>query len=81
MKTNKFKIIGIVAAVFVLLIAGVVYFASTKLNPEEIRKIAITQTEKVFPKGKASLENISISWGLNFKIQLHKFAINTTNPG
>lgn len=80
MKTNKFKIIGIVAAVFVLLIAGVVYYASTKLNPEEIRKIAITQTEKAFPKGKASLENISISWGLNFKIQLHKFAINTTSP-
>lgn len=80
MKTNKFKVIGIVAAVFVLLISGVVYYASTKLNPEEIRKIAITQTEKVFPKGKASLENISISWGLNFKIQLHKFSINTTSP-
>lgn len=80
MKTNKFKIIGLIAAVFIVLIAGVVYYASTKLNPEEIRKIAITQTEKVFPKGKASLETINISWGLNFKIELHKFAINTTSP-
>ena len=80
MKTKKVKIIGIIATVFILLIAGVVYYASTKLNPEEIRKIAINQTEKVFPKAKASLENISISWGLNFKIQLHKFAINTTSP-
>ena len=80
MKTKKIKIIGIVAAVFFLLIGGVVYYASTKLNPEEIRKIAVTQTEKIFPKGKTSLESISISWGLNFKIQLHKFAINTTSP-
>lgn len=80
MKSNKFKIIGIIAAVFILLTAGVVYYASTKLNPEEIRKIAITQTEKVFPKGKASLETIRISWGLNFKIELQKFAINTTGP-
>ena len=80
MKTKKIKIVGIIVAVFILLMVGVVYYASTKLNPEEIRKIAITQTEKFFPKAKASLENISISWGLNFKIQLHKFAINTTNP-
>ncbi len=80
MKSNKFKIIGIIAAVFIVLTAGVVYYASTKLNPEEIRKIAITQTEKVFPKGKANLESVHISWGLNFKIELHKFAINTTGP-
>jgi hypothetical protein len=80
MKSNKFKIIGIIATVFIVLIAGVVYYASTKLNPEEIRKIAITQTEKVFPKAKASLDSVNISWGLNFKIELHKFAINTTSP-
>ncbi|MEA9354593.1 hypothetical protein SHI21_00155 [Bacteriovorax sp. PP10] len=80
MKSKKFKIIGAIVAVFIVFIAGVVYYASTKLNPEEIRKIAITQTEKVFPKAKASLDTINISWGLNFKIELHKFAINTTSP-
>ena len=58
MKTKKIKIVGIIVAVFILLMVGVVYYASTKLNPEEIRKIAITQTEKFFPKAKASLENI-----------------------
>lgn len=80
MKSKKIKIIGAIATVFIVFIAGVVYYASTKLNPEEIRKIAITQTEKVFPKAKASLDTINISWGLNFKIELHKFAINTTSP-
>jgi hypothetical protein len=80
MKTNKFKIIGIVAAVFVVLLVGTIYYASTKLNPEEIRKIAIEQTQKVFPNATPTLGNIKIGWGLNFKIELHQFAINTKTP-
>lgn len=79
MKSNKFKIFGIIAAVLVILVAGVVYYASTKLNPEEIRKIAIEQTGKVFPNATASLESVQIGWGLNFKVELHKFALNTKN--
>lgn len=80
MKSNKFKIIGIIAALFVLVMGGVVYYASTKLNPEEIRKMAITQAENVFPNAKASLESVNIAWGLNFKIEIRKFALNTTGP-
>ncbi len=80
MKSNKFKIIGAIAAIFVVLIAGVVYYASTKLNPEEIRKIAITQTQKVFPNAETNLGSVKINWGLNFKIELHKFSMNTKNP-
>ena len=80
MKSNKFKIIGIIAAVFIVLIAGVVYYASTKLNPEEIRKIAIAQTQKVFPKAETTLGSVKINWGLNFKIELHQFALTTKNP-
>lgn len=80
MKSNKFKIFGVIAAIFVVLIIGVVYYASTKLNPEEIRKIAIAQTEKVFPNAETSLGSVKINWGLNFKIELHQFALNTKNP-
>ena len=80
MKSNKFKIIGVVAAIFIIAMAGVVYYASTKLNPEEIKKMAITQTEKIFPNAKASLESVNIGWGLNFKIEIRKFALNTTGP-
>lgn len=75
MKSNKLKILAIVLAVFVLLVGGVFYFASTKLRPEEIKKIAIAQTEKVFPKSEVSLQNVDISWGLNFKVTLEKFSI------
>ncbi|MBC7713787.1 MAG: hypothetical protein H7177_10640 [Rhizobacter sp.] len=80
MKSNKFKIIGIIAAIFLVLVGGIVYYASTKLNPEEIRKIAIAQTEKVFPNAVTTLGSVNIHWGLNFKIELHQFALNTKNP-
>lgn len=79
-KTNKFKIIGIIAAVVVVLLLGIIYFASTKLNPEEIRKTVIVQTQKVFPNATVALSDIKIGWGLNFKIELHNFALNTKDP-
>lgn len=77
---SKLKIFGIIAAIIVVLISGVVYYASTKLNPEEIRKIAIEQTGKVFPNATTSLESVQIGWGLNFKVELQKFALTTKNP-
>ncbi|MBC7427230.1 MAG: hypothetical protein H7336_01380 [Bacteriovorax sp.] len=80
MKSNKFKIIGIIAAIFLVLVGGIVYYASTKLNPEEIRKIAIAQTQKVFPNAETTLGSVNIHWGLNFKIELHQFALNTKSP-
>ncbi|MBY0415076.1 MAG: hypothetical protein K2Q18_12975 [Bdellovibrionales bacterium] len=79
MKTNKFKIVGIAFGVFVLVLLGAVYYASTKLNPEEIRKIAVEQTQKIFPNAEAKLGDIKIGWGLNFKVELHNFALNTKN--
>jgi hypothetical protein len=80
MKTSKLKIIGIVFAVFIVLIGGTLYYASTKLRPEEIKKIAIEQTQKVFPNATATLGDVNIAWGFNFKVELHKFALNTKNP-
>ncbi len=76
---RKLKVIGIIVAVFLVLVGGVVYYASTKLNPEEIRKMAIEQTGKVFPNATTTLESVKIGWGLNFKVELHKFALNTKN--
>jgi hypothetical protein len=80
MKSNKLKIIGIIAAIFLLLAGGIVYYASTKLNPEEIKKMTIAQTNKVFPKAETTLGSVKINWGLNFKIELHQFVLNTKNP-
>lgn len=80
MKSNKkLKIIGIALAVFILVFAGIMSYASSKLKPEEIKKIAIAQTEKIFPNAKADLESVNIKWGFNFKIELKKFLLQTKN--
>lgn len=75
MKSNKLKILTVALFVFILLIGGLFYYASTKLRPEEIKRIAIEQTQKIFPNSEVVLQNVEIGWGLNFKINLQKFSI------
>ncbi len=78
MKSSKMKILGIALAIFVILVGGLFYYASSKLRPEEIKKLTIEQTKKVFPKADVTLQNVQIGWGLNFKINLEKLALKTT---
>lgn len=75
MKSSKLKVFSIAIFVFLILIGGLFYYASTKLRPEEIKRMAIEQTQKVFPKSEVSLESVDIGWGLNFKINLQKLSI------
>jgi hypothetical protein len=80
MKSNKIKIIGAFVFTFLLLFIGVLYYASTKLNPEEIKKLTIDQTQKVFPNAVVNLEGIDINWGFNFRVELKKFSLKTKSP-
>lgn len=80
MKTKKMKIIVTILAVLLVLIGGLFYYASTKLNPEEIRKMAAKKTQAFFPNAQVELGAVEIGWGLNFKVRLQKFIINTVNP-
>lgn len=80
MKNNKMKILGAGFFLFFVFISGVVYYASTKLNPEEIRKIAVSQTLKYFPNSEVKLESVHIKWGFNFKIELVNFSLVTKGP-
>jgi hypothetical protein len=80
MKSNKLKFIGIIAGTFFILCLGIVYYASTKLNPEEIRKTAIGQAQNIFPNAETSIGSVKINWGFNFKIELHNLNLSTKNP-
>lgn len=79
MKNKKLKIFGIIFAVLIIIFAGVMSYASSKLNPEEIKKMALAQTQKIFPNSTADLESVNIKWGLNFRIELKKFLLKTKN--
>lgn len=81
MNSNKAKILVLIVAVFGLTLGGVFYYASTKLNPEEIKKMAIIQTQKVFPKSEVQLGSVDIGFGFNFKINLEKFKVDAVKDG
>ena len=76
MKSNKLKITLASLLVLILAIGGLFFYASSKLQPEEIKKIALEQTQRVFPKALVQIEKVEIGWGLNFKINLEKFSID-----
>ena len=75
MKSKKIKILGIVLIALIVLLGGLFYYASSKVKPSEIKRIAIEQTKKVFPKAEVTLQDVQIGWGLNFKINLEKLSI------
>lgn len=75
MKSSTIKVLLGIVIIFVLLISGAIYYASTKLQPEEIRKIAIEETSRFFPNADVALEKIDVGIGFNFKVYLSKFQI------
>jgi len=77
-KSKTLKIVGITFLVFLLLIIGVFYYASTKLRPDEIKKMAIAQSKAVFPNADLTLDTVEIGWGFNFNIHLAKLKLVAT---
>ncbi len=75
MKKNRLKIFALGILTIFILLGGLFYYASTKLRSDEIKKLAIEQTQKMFPKAEVNLDSVDIGWGLNFKISLVNFSI------
>lgn len=76
MKSSKLKLIIIASLVGVgILFAGLVFYASQKLNPEELRKIALEQLQIVFPDSEISLGEVGLSFGLSAKVDLASLSI------
>lgn len=80
-KPKTLKIVGVTFLVFLFLFLGAFYYASTKLKPEEIKKIAIAQSKVIFPNADLSLEKVDIGWGFNFNIHLEKLKLIATKEG
>ncbi|MFZ4713107.1 MAG: hypothetical protein ACOYL6_05330 [Bacteriovoracaceae bacterium] len=72
-KTLKIFISGALA--FVLIIGGLFFYASTKIRPEEIRKMTVNAIEKAMPGTTASLGKIDYSLGFNIKIEFQDLQI------
>ncbi len=81
MKSNKVKILGISIVILAVMFGGLYVYVSSKLKPDEIKKIALEQTQKVFPNSKVELSSVEISLGLNVNVELKKFSLSTQNLG
>lgn len=69
------KILLSLVLFFVVVVGGLFFYASTKINPEEIRKMAISGIEKALPGTNVQLAKIDYSLGFNVKIEFFDLAI------
>jgi hypothetical protein len=71
MKFSKVKIILLTITGLILLgIGGAIYYASTQINPEEIRKLALDQISEEFPNAETELGKLDFSLGLSIGFEL-----------
>ena len=67
------KIIFAIFGFVVILIAGGLYYVSTKINPEEIRKIAISEIGKAMPGTDVKISSVDYSLGTSVKFFVKDF--------
>jgi len=71
MKLSKLKIILLViSGLIILSIGGAIFYASSLIKPEEIRKVALEQIEDNFPNTETKLGKIELSLGLSVGLEL-----------
>ena len=75
MNSHKTKILIGSFLVLLLLFFSIFYFASTKLRPEEIKKVAIAHAKTIFPNAELTLGTVSIGWGFNFNVHLENLKL------
>lgn len=73
--SKTLKIIASVVLGLVIVVGGLLFYASTKINPEEIRKMTIAGIEKSMPGATATLGKIDYSLGFNIKIEFQDLKI------
>lgn len=62
-------VLGLVVFLVVVL-SGALYFITTKINPEEIRKLVISSVSKALPGSSVALEKVEYGLGTSIKFKL-----------
>jgi len=75
MKRSKIKIIAAVLGIFLLLFVGSLYYLSTKITPEEVRKQTLTFLTKNMPGASVQLGEVNYSFGTSLKFKLNNLQI------
>ncbi len=76
MKKMNYKII--IPSIFLFLaisLAGLAYYASTLITPEEIRRVAVEQLQMAFPKSKIEIGKLNLRFGFSTRLEIETFSI------
>lgn len=75
---SKLKLIMVVLFVVVLgALSGAIYYASTLISPEEVRRLTLQKLEETFPNSKVELGELSFTIGTTFKFDLDELTISS----
>ncbi|MBF0359741.1 MAG: hypothetical protein HQK49_01965 [Oligoflexia bacterium] len=77
-KNLKINVIIVIFLLVLLCIGGLFYYISSKISPEEIKKITISTISKSFPNAKVELEKLDYSIGFSFKFKIQNLSIIPT---
>lgn len=80
-KFNWKMILGIGALALAVLLGGLFFYAYKKISPEEIKRVAIEQIQKAFPKATVEIGEIKLTPSLSFKLQVDKVKLATKKDG
>lgn len=76
-KSSSLKIIALVAlSLFAVVSLAAIYYASTLVSDEEVRKIVLQQIEKTFPAASVELGELNVSAGFNFHFNMESLKIS-----
>ena len=77
MGNKKLKIIlGAMASVTLITFIALFFVVKSKVNSEEIRKVAIEEIQKVFPNAKVQLGKLELGIGTSVSLTADQFAIS-----
>lgn len=67
-------LLGLVVLLGILL-GSAIFYVTSKIKPEDIKKLAIEQTEKALPGTKVNIKKVDYSIGTSFSFELEKLDI------
>lgn len=77
---NKLLKIVLGLAVFlVIILGGLFFYVSTKINPEEIKKITIEMISKSLPGASVDIKNVDYSIGASIKVAVSNIDLSLKN--
>ncbi|MEX1100186.1 MAG: hypothetical protein WEB87_07160, partial [Bacteriovoracaceae bacterium] len=79
--SKKIKVVVALLALFFIGLISIVYFISTKIDPESIKERAVEAIEENLPGSKASIKEVSYNLGVSIKLNVKELEVSRKEGG